>query len=348
MKYTFFLLALLLIKPSFTHAQLTLNGFLKIPEGKTVLFGNDTSSVGNKVIWYGSKGAFRAGSVDYISLSSGQQWNYNQVGAYSFASGKNTMAGGYSSTAMGYRSIASGLYSTAMGYYTIASGNYSIAVGSNTTASGTNSTALGTYADTNQQTGSFIIGDASTFDPVSNDKNNQFSARFTGGYKFFTTTSTSSNSALGVEIAPGGNAWVTISDSAHKENFQLADGESFLVKIGRMRLGSWNYKGQEPNRFRHYGPMAQDFFAAFGHDKLGTVGNDKTINQADFDGINFIAIQALIQKINKLEVENQALRVSNLQQQKMLQKEVTSLYSELEQIKKQLAFLNSNTIVSKE
>ena len=38
-----------------------------------------------------------------------------------------------------------------------------------------------------------------------------------------------------------------------------------LIKIRGLSLTSWNYLGQDSKQFRHYGPMAQDFFAAFGH-----------------------------------------------------------------------------------
>ena len=46
--------------------------------------------------------------------------------------------------------------------------------------------------------------------------------------------------------------------------------------------------------------MAQDFFSAFGNDGIGTIGNDTTINSADFDGINLIAIQALEKRTAEL------------------------------------------------
>jgi hypothetical protein len=39
--------------------------------------------------------------------------------------------------------------------------------------------------------------------------------------------------------------------------------------------------------------MAQDFFAAFGHDGIGTIGTDTTITSTDMDGILMIAAQAL-------------------------------------------------------
>src|SRR6476620_7712762 len=59
--------------------------------------------------------------------------------------------------------------------------------------------------------------------------------------------------------------------------------------------------------------MAQDFFAAFGKDSYGTIGNDTTINQADFDGINLIAIQALETRTRELDRSNQNLQADNQQ-----------------------------------
>jgi len=43
--------------------------------------------------------------------------------------------------------------------------------------------------------------------------------------------------------------------------------------------------GHEPTQFRHYGPVAQDFFAAFGRDDVGTIGTPTTINSGDMQGI---------------------------------------------------------------
>jgi septal ring factor EnvC (AmiA/AmiB activator) len=63
--------------------------------------------------------------------------------------------------------------------------------------------------------------------------------------------------------------------------------------------------------------MAQDFYAAFGKDEYGTIGNDTTINSADFAGVSFIAIQALekrTQEIDTLKKENasQAARLEEI------------------------------------
>jgi hypothetical protein len=228
-------------------------------------------------------------------------------GNYATAMGFFTTASGNTSTAMGDNTVASGRNSTAMGENTIASGNESTAMGYFTTASGDRSTAIGSYVSANGQVGSLVIGDYSTSTIMNSAGFNSFRARFEGGYRFYTSSDLTTSCAL----SAGSNAWSTTSDSRLKENFEAVNGEDFLTKISLLNLTSWNYKKQNPQTFRHYGPMAQDFYAAFGKDKYGTIGNDTTINSADFDGVNLIAIQALekrTQKIMQLEAENAALK----------------------------------------
>ena len=67
--------------------------------------------------------------------------------------------------------------------------------------------------------------------------------------------------------------------------------------------------------------MAQDFYKAFGKDGLGTIGCDTLINQQDFLGVSFIAIQALEKRTQKIELL--------LKQNASLQKEVVALESKL-------------------
>jgi Chaperone of endosialidase/Head domain of trimeric autotransporter adhesin len=92
---------------------------------------------GIRMMWYPAKAAFRAGYVDNTN------WDRDNIGNFSFASGFDTKASGSNSTSMGVQTTASGFYSTAMGYLTTASGQNSIAMGGGTTASGLNSTAMG-------------------------------------------------------------------------------------------------------------------------------------------------------------------------------------------------------------
>jgi hypothetical protein len=47
--------------------------------------------------------------------------------------------------------------------------------------------------------------------------------------------------------------------------------------------------------------MAQDFFAAFGHDGLGQIGSETTINSGDMAGILMIAVQALEKRTAELK-----------------------------------------------
>jgi trimeric autotransporter adhesin len=243
----------------------------------------------------------------------------NASGENSTAMGKYTDATAYAATAIGDSSLASGAISFASGFRTTASGDYSTAMGRQTTASGDFSTAIGNNVSTNSQAGSFIIGDNSSANVMISPTTNFFSARFAGGYILLT----SSNLSSGCVLSAGANAWSAFSDVRTKENFAQINGEDFLKKISNFNLTSWNYKKQDSKTFRHYGPMAQDFYAAFGKDEYGTIGNDTTINSADFAGVSFVAIQALekrTQKIEGLEKENAALKEMLLQLRKEIEK----------------------------
>jgi hypothetical protein len=267
--------------------------------------------------------------------------NNNAGGEGSIAMGYGNIANGYAATAMGANSTASGNYSTAMGGSTTASGSYSVATGSNSTAlgwfsvamgsnntasgwysvaMGNNSTAsddrstsIGTDVNTNNQVGSFIIGDAGDGIPshaFANSDPNQMMMRFKGGYRLYTSVY---GDWVGAQLLPGNTSWSVYSDVRKKENFVPVDDELVLQKIKNFKLSTWNYKGQDVNTMRHYGPMAQDFYAAFGKDALGKIGCDTLINEHDFISVNFIAIQALekrTQRIEELQNENNTLKES--------------------------------------
>jgi len=106
---------------------------------------------------------------------------------------------------------------------------------------------------------------------------------------------------LSVTRIEGAVSFSSISDRDQKENFKPVDGQKVLEKIREIPVQSWNYIGHDPKEFRHYGPLAQDFFAAFGHDDIGTVGTPTTIYSGDMQGILMIAIQALEKRLARLE-----------------------------------------------
>ena len=317
---------------------------------------------GRRLLWYADKAAFRVG---YTSPFNNNLWTKNNIGAYSFAAGQVSNASGFAALAIGGGCIASGNYSVALGsssatatqatasgnstasgigsvalggaqasgtqavslgFATIASGNNSVALGFQSTANGHNSTAMGSYVTTSGYSGAFALGDNSTTTVMPSFVNNGFRARFVGGYRLFTTPITTDGTAIGALLNTNQSSWSAISDIHRKENFIDVNGESFLNKIADLHLTSWNYKGQDVKTLRHYGPMAQDFFAAFGRDDFGEIGDDTTINQQDFLGVNLIAIQALEKRTQKIEMlEHQVF---------ILNEKINALMNELKNKKK--------------
>ena len=89
-----------------------------------------------------------------------------------------------------------------------------------------------------------------------------------------------------------------------KENFTLVDGHTVLETLATMPISTWNYKTDDAS-IRHMGPMAQDFYTAFG---LGT--DAEHIAPLDANGVAMAAIQALHQK-----EQAQAERIADLETQ---------------------------------
>lgn len=113
-------------------------------------------------------------------------------------------------------------------------------------------------------------------------------------------------------------------------------------------FSSWNYKGQDATTFRHYGIMAQDFYAAFGKDKYGIIGNDTTVNPVDMIGVNMAAIKALEQRTEKIETlqnENTILKNENASVKQQLQ-QLSLAVAEMKKQTNNLASKKHNTSFS--
>jgi len=89
------------------------------------------------------------------------------------------------------------------------------------------------------------------------------------------------------------------SDVNRKERFTSIDIQDILAKVASLPISEWQFKGEKA---RHIGPMAQDFYAAFG---LGQ--NTTTIATVDADGVALAAIQAQQDLILELTKKNQIL-----------------------------------------
>ncbi len=285
------------------------------------------TGTGERVMWHPYKAAFRAGSIG----TGNDFWDDYNVGFYTTAFGYNTRALGLSAFASGYQAQAIGSYSSALGYNCIADGTGAVAIGYRCTADADYSLAFGQRASTNGRAGAMVFCDGSTTDSVEASANNQLSMRFAGGYRLFTNAT----KTVGVQMAAGGNSWAVISDARKKENYLSASTTYFLDKLSDLKLGSWNYIGQDPTNYRHYGPMAQEIFAAFGKDKFGTIGCDTLLASADMDGIMMIMLQGLEKRtkeqsasIKELKEENNMLK-EKLMKVEQLEGEIKKLSARL-------------------
>ncbi len=229
------------------------------------------------------------------------------------------------------------LASIAKGASNASTGTNAIAIGQNNDADGANSIVIGSYARTSSTgTGSVYIGDRSVSSTTSGTAANRFYARFENGYALYTNDDLST----GVSATNGATSWSSLSDSTKKENFQNIDGENFLSKFEKLKLGTWNYKSLPDSR-REYGPYAQDFFLLFGDDGIGHIGNDTLISTQAISGVNITAIKALVIRTNELKKENEELKSiinemrSNLEDLENLKRKVNSMLGNLEKEEKE-------------
>jgi hypothetical protein len=224
-------------------------------------------------------------------------------GFYGGEASGNVAEGDGSTVGGGLNNRATAIFSTIVGgeannaegrYATAAGGLANQAVGDLSFAAGNNTVAA--------HEGAFVWSDASFGSVLYSTAPNQFTARASGGVRFFTDT----NATTGAELAPGSGTWSSLSDRNTKENFAVVAGTEILDKVAALPLASWNYKAQDRS-IRHLGPTAQDFHAAFG---LGE--SERTISGVDADGVALAAIQGLNQKL-EAQVKAKEIRITELE-----------------------------------
>jgi hypothetical protein len=105
-------------------------------------------------------------------------------------------------------------------------------------------------------------------------------------------------------------AFVNASDRNVKAGFAPVDAKEILEKVAALPITRWHYTNDADTP--HLGPVAQDFYAAFG------VGpDDKHITTVDEGGVALAAIQGLNEVVKAKEAKISALekRVADLEQQ---------------------------------
>jgi hypothetical protein len=297
----------------------------------------------------GGGGALPAGTVNQTLRNDGAGWvatntlrvgNNSNVamgdgttaasGNNSTAMGSSVTASGDNSTAMGYGATASGVDSTAMGWATTASGAVSTAMGAFVSASGDHSTAMGSTVSTRGHKGSFIYGDWGRNGTLDNTADNQFMVIASGGTIFYSNA----GATTGVSLAAGGGSWTNLSDRNAKTAVVPIDAREVLEKVAALPLNTWQYKTQEA-RYRHMGPMAQDFYAAFA---LGE--SDTGIDEIDGQGVALAAIQGLNEKLSE-KLKDKDAEIAALRGELAAQKAfVTALVGDIAVVKAQLTALH--------
>jgi Chaperone of endosialidase len=223
---------------------------------------------------------------DQAFIGSGSQNAVNGTASFIGAGQNNTIeaAASNASIAGGARNMAGGEYSAVLGGYgNAARGEYAVVAGGDANqAGGLLSLAAGYHADA-QHTGSFVWSDfVSGSSELKDTAENQFAARASGGFYLYSNEAATS----GVHLAPGSGTWSSMSDRNAKTDIVSLDDAAILTKVAALPVSGWRYASE--SGVRHVGPMAQDFYAAFG------VGeDDRHITSIDEDGVALAAIKAL-------------------------------------------------------
>jgi hypothetical protein len=271
-----------------------------VSNADSAIVAGDNNTVSSEYAFLGGGNA-NSLSGEYGVLVGGLNNTVSGEGAYIAAGGYNTASGEGAVIDGGFNSTAAGTFATIPGgYVNSAAGAYSFAAGARASAG---------------QTGTFVWSDGSNGDTVlTSTRAYEFLARASGGVIFWTNP----KATIGVYLAPGSGTWASESDRNVKTDVARLDDAAVLDKVASLPISRWSYKSERG--VRHVGPMAQDFYAAFG------VGeDDKHITSIDEDGVALAAIKALHHDNATLHARVGALDARNTQLRAQLASVQTAL-----------------------
>ena len=302
------------------------------------------SGKGHRMMWDPFKSAFRAGYAD------GTEWDFANMGFFSWAGGSETKADGiYSfafgdqthasntaSTAIGSASVASGPASTAIGNDNVASGLGATAIGNATKATGFGFTALGDRTaaigeDTvalgqRAATAPCLASGTCNLDTVINSQGHKGSFVF-GDDSTTSYFSASADNQFSVRAAggirlftntalttgctiPGGSGTMSCTSDRSAKRAFAAADPKSVLERLAGVPISTWSYKTEKPSVRHMGPMAQDFRRAFG---LGS--SKRRIDTVDAQGVNMAAIQGLyrLAKKQQRQLDSQQVQIAELE-----------------------------------
>jgi hypothetical protein len=318
--------------------------------GATISGGGQEGETNRVTGIFGAVGGGRDNTAGHLATVGGGEGNTASGqdatvggGGGNTASGQDaTVGGGYGNTASSYYATVGGGLSNSAGYNAIvagginnaasgtgstvgggsqnaASGDFSAVPGGNSnSASGSYSFAAGRRAKANYQ-GCFVWSD-STNEDFACSFNDQMRIRANGGATFIVDSGDYEwvrfkvsgghliDTSIGAHLTIGGT-WTNGSSRALKENLAPVAGTEVLARLAEVPIHTWNYRAEDPS-IRRMGPVAEDFYAAFG---LGE--GEEHIATVDADGVALAAIQGLHElsqeraaQVQAMEKENATLR----------------------------------------
>jgi hypothetical protein len=315
------------------------------------------TGAGTRFEWHPCRGALRFGRV------TGTQWDDANMNDFSFAGGtdvkvsglgsigygdqvtvtsqagsafgNNVTVSGTAGFAAGASSRCTGFACTAIGYTVTAGGQGSVALGYRTTANNDYSVALGYRASNNTHSGTMAMGDESTTDSVRNQADNEFRIRYNGGIRLRVSTAANGNTPgaggnVGCDLTVAVPSWTCASSRTLKENYLTVDGEDVLARLRALPITTWSMIGGDRG-VRHLGPVAEDFYHAYG---LGL--GETTIGLGDIDGVNLAAAKALEARTTELRRELDARTAELRQEREARAAEAAALRGELAALRAQV------------
>lgn len=316
------------------------------------------SGAGTYFMWHACRGSLRFGRVptgqtnwddanqDDFTFAGGNQVTASGYGAFAFGDqvnvsstvgvgfGSGVSVPGTAGFAAGASNRASGFASIALGYTAKAGGQGSVSIGYRTTANNDYAVAIGYRASNNGHTGTMVMGDESVVDSVRNQADNEFRARYNGGFRLRVSTAANGNTPgaggnVGCDLTVSVPSWTCASSRTLKHAYEDVDGEDVLRRLAAMPVTTWEMNG-DSTRTRHMGPVAEDFYDAFG------LGIGRTaIGLGDIDGVAVAGVKALGVRTDALRAETEMLRAEN----DALRTTVATLSADLDALRQQHASL---------
>ncbi len=251
------------------------NSFFGAAAGHGNISGNDNVALGNSAGQSNTTGSNNTAIGSSADVGSGGLTNATAIGAGTVVTQSNSLVlGNNAAVGIGVTSplvklhvieTNSAVFRTARFESSSTTGTWQELV--NTSAGGHTWALISASTSNGEGAGNLVISDE------------------TGGGKVVMNNTLQVPNCSGCTVAP--------SDRDLKSNFTSVSNQRVLERVAELPISSWNYKS-DPEDVRHIGPMAQDFFAAFG---VGS--DDKHINLIDEGGVALAAIQGLEEQLQE-------------------------------------------------